>query len=151
MSIAQNTALFSILGVTYGGNGTTTFALPNLAGCVPMGWGQMPGGNNYTGPGELVGQAYVVLANNTMPSHTHSLSANFNLGDVAVPSSKTALCKASAGNGIYTDQTTSNTVPLAPQSLLPYPGAGGPHNNMQPFLACNFIVALNGLFPQRPG
>jgi microcystin-dependent protein len=151
MSISQNTALFSLIGTNFGGNGTTNFALPNLIGQVPMGWGQMPaGGNNYPSPGMQVGVAFVSLTSGTVPPHSHTLSANFNLGDVNVPSSNAVVCKASSGNGIYTDQTTSNQVPLAAQALLPFTGANNAHNNMQPYMACNFIVAMAGLFPSRP-
>ena len=147
LPISQNTALFSLFQTLYGGNGKTTFQLPNLLGRAPMGWGQGPG-TNYPGPGVQVGSIGVALTAANMAPHAHTLSGNIAVGDVGTPSDQTVLCRASTGNGIYTADTS--TVPMAAQALQGYPGQEKPypHNNVSPYLACNFIVALQGVFPQ---
>ncbi|HUI99957.1 MAG TPA: tail fiber protein [Usitatibacter sp.] len=149
LPVAQNQALFSIFKMMYGGNGSTIFLLPNLIANAPMGWGQGPT-YNYPGPGQVVGTAGVALVADNMAPHSHTLEGNFNLADLGKPAANTVVCKASSGSGIYTADT--GTTAMATQALQPYPGQQNPfpHNNISPYLACNFIVALQGVFPQKP-
>lgn len=146
LPVAQNQALYSIFKNMYGGSGAI-FMLPNLGAAAPMGWGQGPT-YNYPGPGQVVGSIGVSLTGDNMPPHTHALEGNFNLADLPKPAANTVICKASVGSGIYTADTS--TVPMAAQALQGYPGQEKPypHNNVSPYLACNFIVALQGVFPQ---
>jgi microcystin-dependent protein len=144
LSIAQNTALFSLLGTTYGGNGQTTFALPDLRGRGPMHPGQ---GNGLTDHvrGELDGSPSVTLINTEMPSHTHSLSGSNVPSDIDSPSPNAVLSRSAEG-AIYAPSGGAATLnPLA----LSINGGNQPHNNMQPYLAVTFIIALQGIFPPR--
>jgi microcystin-dependent protein len=144
MPLSQNTALFSLLGTTYGGDGKSTFALPNLQGRAPMHPGQGPGLSNRR-LGELGGSETVTLTQSEMPSHGHALrAATQDNADVNTITS-TASFAGSTGGALY--QTAPN-VTLSDQALAP---AGGslPHNNMQPFLTCYFCIALQGIFPPR--
>ncbi len=143
MPIPQNTALFSIVGVMYGGNGTTTFALPNLAGRAPLQAGQGPGlGERVQGiPG---GYEAVTLVNLQVPAHSHPLNATNAAADANAPTGGLPAVTARPTYG-----PSSNPVALAPESLAAQ-GGGGPHNNMQPYLALNFCIALQGIYPTRP-
>jgi microcystin-dependent protein len=145
LSIAQNTALFSILGTTYGGNGQTTFALPDLRGRVPMQQGQGPGLSPRT-LGEQGGSETVTLLSTQMPAHNHALICSNAQADASTPE----------GNVLAADQggATLNYIatPLnATMNPATVGAAGGsqPHQNMAPFLAVNFIIALEGIFPSR--
>jgi len=147
IAISQNTALFSLLGTNYGGNGQTTFALPDLRGRAPMHWGNGAGLSQYV-IGENAGENNVTLLTTEMPAHTHSISgatiANSTPG--ATPASNTLFTNSSP-NGVYA-AAVGTAVILAPQSIST---AGGslPHNNTQPYLAVNFIICLQGIFPAR--
>jgi microcystin-dependent protein len=147
LPISQNTALFSLLGTTYGGNGTTNFALPNLQGRAPMHSGNGPGLTPRV-LGEVGGENSVTLLSTEMPSHTHSISgaviANSNPGET--PASNT-LFTNSAPNQLY-GAVLGTAVNLAPQSIT-LTGGSQPHNNTQPYLAITFIIALQGIFPAR--
>lgn len=140
LSIAQNTALFSILGTTYGGNGQTTFALPDLRGRVPIQPGQGPGLSAYT-LGEQSGQETVTLISTQMPAHTHSLAANSGAANDTIPNgnilSEGTIYRSGAAN------TTMNPAAIGQA------GGNQPHPNMQPYTCVNFIIALEGLFPPR--
>jgi microcystin-dependent protein len=144
LKISQNTALFSILGTTYGGDGITTFGLPDLRGSVPMHPGSGPGLNSYQ-LGEKSGTENVTLNVAQMPSHNHSASASFNEADSASPQNKVwALLThnvKSYGNGV-SGQTMDN-------SAIGNTGDGQPHTNIQPYLCVNFIIALEGIYPSR--
>ena len=142
--ISQNTALFSLLGTTYGGDGKSNFALPNLQGCAPMHPGQGPGLSLHD-LGETGGSETVSLLESETPSHTHSIMAQNNPGNVKLPSPQVALSRA-AGENVY--GPAQNLVAMSDQTLAP---AGGdqPHNNMQPYLTLNFCIALQGVFPPR--
>jgi microcystin-dependent protein len=161
LSISQNTALFALLGTTYGGNGTTTFGLPDLRGRAIVGAGQGSGLSNYT-LGELAGSETVSLALNQTPVHSHAISATATLG----AQSGNANQQQPAANRVPAIPTIGTTVGLKLYSTQPpdtdiegaqiggnldLGGAGGsqPHNNVQPFLALNYIIALQGIFPSR--
>lgn len=146
LPISQNTALFSLLGTTYGGDGKSTFALPNLQGMAPLSAGQGPGLQIWD-LGESQGETSVSLLATEMPSHTHTLRANDAPADVAEPSS-TAVLTNSTGGAAYNTNTAANLAPMAFQALPPN-GGGQPHNNMQPYLTLNYCIALQGVFPPR--
>lgn len=146
LPISQNTALFSLLGTTYGGDGKSTFALPDMQGNAPMQPGQGAGLSLHD-LGETAGTAAVALLQSEIPVHTHTAQAQANPGNVKVPSSAVTLAR-SAGGSAYTTATTPLTQ-MSAQSIAP---AGGSlaHNNMQPYLTLNFCIALQGVFPPRP-
>jgi microcystin-dependent protein len=144
LSIAQNTALFSLLGTTFGGNGQTTFALPDLRGRVPMGWGQGPGLSPRT-LGEVGGSETVTLLTTQMPAHNHGFNAVSDAGDTSAPSGA-FLANTGALDREYKASGTS--VQMNPAAV----GAAGgsqPHDNLPPFLVLNFYIAVEGIFPSR--
>ena len=145
MPIAQNTALFSLLGTTYGGNGQGTFALPNLQGSAPMHPGQGPGLSPH-GLGEASGSETVTLVPAQIPAHTHTLQAVNAVASLNAPAPDRALARSSGGFAYQ--QSPANPVNLSPQALT---GVGGdqPHNNMMPYLTLNLCIALQGVFPPR--
>jgi len=141
MPISQNTALFSLLGTTYGGNGTSNFALPNLQGATPLQAGQGPGLSLYD-LGEAGGTETVTLPISQIPAHSHALQADASTATTGTPSQ--------GATALATTGTTSIYGPA--QNLMPMGDAIGgfqPHNNRQPYLAVNFIIALQGIFPPR--
>lgn len=144
LPLSQNTALFSLLGTTYGGNGKSNFALPNLQGSAPMHPGQGPGLSLHD-LGETGGSDTVTLLESEIPAHSHSLGAqNIPLGGVATPSGNTLNRPASG----FLFDTSNPTAAMSNQAIAP---AGGdqPHNNMQPYLTFYFNIALQGVFPPR--
>lgn len=150
LSIAQNTALFSILGTTYGGNGQTTFALPNLTGRAAVGNGQGPGLTPRS-LGETGGQATVTLLSTQMPQHNHGLNAatltpQNAAQNVASPTAQAQL-GLSAPNNIYIDPVAPDTALNA--SSISAAGGSVPHENAQPYLAISFCIAVFGIFPSR--
>lgn len=148
LSIAQNTALFSILGTTYGGNGQTTFALPNLQCRLPMHPGNGPGLTPKV-LGEEAGTETVTLLSSNMAPHTHPLMATNNDADNAHPVGNT-LAASSATQGTIANYT--NAAPsgqMNPGSIGPNAGGGQPVQILNPFLCVNFIIALVGIFPSR--
>jgi microcystin-dependent protein len=144
LPLSQNTALFSLLGTTYGGNGTSNFALPDLQGRAPMHPGQGPGLSLHD-LGETGGSETVTLLQSEIPAHSHILRATLDDADIAIPTPARVLAKASAN--LY-NPSNSPLVAMAPEGLTP---AGGslPHNNMMPYLTFNFNIALQGVFPPR--
>jgi microcystin-dependent protein len=147
LPLSQNTALFSLLGTTYGGNGKSNFALPNMQGNAPMHPGQGPGLSLHD-LGETGGSQTVSLLESEIPSHPHTMRASGDIADNNAPSATAMLATAvGRGNNLYIT-TTSPLVPLNDNALAP---AGGdqPHNNMQPFLTLNFCIALQGVYPPR--
>ncbi|HZI18136.1 MAG TPA: tail fiber protein [Pyrinomonadaceae bacterium] len=143
MPISQNTALFSLLGTTYGGDGKSTFALPDLMGRAPMHPGQGPGLSLYD-LGQLGGSETVTLLQSEIPVHTHTLRASLDDADVAIPAPTRSLAKGSSN--LYV--AASPNTPMAAQGLTPA-GGDAPHNNMQPYLTYYFNIALQGVFPPR--
>jgi microcystin-dependent protein len=148
LPISQNTALFSLLGVAYGGDGRTTFALPNLIGTVPMQQGQGPG-LSARDLGETGGSQSVTLLSSEMPAHSHVAQAvTASSGNANNPVGATW---ASARFGKVSQNLYSTVAPdiqMSPGALTPS-GGGQPHNNMPPYLAVTFIIALQGIFPSR--
>jgi len=144
MPISQNTALFSLLGTTYGGDGKSTFALPNLQGRAPMQPGQGPGLSLHD-LGEDSGSQTVTLLTTEMPAHPHTMRGDtVDTADTNVPSPSASFAQSSGGT-LY--QASSNTQ-LAAQALTPA-GGNQPHNNMQPYLTVYFNIALQGVYPPR--
>lgn len=136
LAINQNQALFAILGTTYGGNGTTTFALPNLQGATPTHMG--PGFNL----GQVGGEASHTLTTNEIPSHTHTLMASPNAADQSIPSTDRVLAQ---GNSAYNTAATGTMSSAA----IGTSGNNQPHNNMPPYLVVGFAIAMVGIFPSR--
>ncbi len=134
MSIPQNQALFALLGTTYGGDGVTTFALPNLKGRVPIGEG------NGTQLGESAGQTQVTLLSTQIPAHTHAVHASSSAGAEDPTDRGPAAAKT---YGPATELTN-----MAPEAVGPI-GGTQPHQNMQPYLTISYIVALTGIYPDR--
>jgi microcystin-dependent protein len=147
LSIQQNAALFSLLGTTYGGNGTLTFGLPDLRGRTPIHPGQGPGLPNYV-LGELAGtEATTVLASN-LPLHNHLMNANTSAGNSGSPA--TALLAAGptiSGSVALVYGTSANTTMLS--TALASAGGNQPVSILQPYLTLNYSIALNGIFPSR--
>ena len=145
LPLSQNTALFSLLGTTYGGNGKSNFALPDLQGRAPMHPGQGPGLSLHD-LGETGGSDTVTLLESEMPAHSHALRMFQNdPADRFTPSGNT-LCRSNNG------QAWAPPNPLSPMSASALAPAGGdqPHNNLQPYLTFYFCIALQGVFPPRP-
>jgi microcystin-dependent protein len=144
LSIAQNTALFSLLGTTYGGNGQTTFALPDLRGRFPNGSGQGPGLSNYS-LGQMSGTESVTLTPQQMPLHTHQLMAYSEDGNQGNPNPH-VLATAGGSPPPY-----SNQMPNVQMASAAIGNAGGsqPFQALPPYLTLNYIIALQGIFPSR--
>ena len=148
MPISQNTALFALLGTYYGGDGKSTFALPDLVGSSPIhiGFAQPGSGLSTYSLGEQAGSDTITLLQSEIPVHTHSMmAATLDPADVNVPS-PTASFAPSTGGTLY--QSTPNGQ-AGFQALAPA-GGGAPHNNLMPYLTLNFCIALQGVFPPRP-
>jgi len=146
LSISQNTALFSLLGTTYGGNGTSNFALPNLQGCVPMHQGTGAGLTPRV-LGETGGTQTVTLLSNEVPVHVHT----FNCGSGSKGDNNTVAGQVLADEKtgtIQTYATASDGTTMSPQMIAATP-ASQPHENMQPYQCLNFIIALQGIYPAR--
>jgi len=140
MAISQNTALFSLLGTTYGGNGQTTFALPDLRGRASMHYGQGPGLSNYA-IGEVAGTESVTLINVQMPMHNHTLNASSGQKLNTTP------LNSNLGAAQIYNSTTLDS-PMAAGSIG-FSGGNQPHENRQPFLVLNWCICINGIFPSR--
>lgn len=145
LSISQNSALFALLGTTYGGNGVTTFALPDMRGRTLVHAGQGPGLSPRP-QGEMGGAERHTLIVPEMPAHTHQLRASSSEGDTHLPTD------AVPANTKVLDKEYSTAAPNVSMNMQAAGIAGGsqPHNNMQPFVALKCIIALQGIFPQRP-
>jgi len=147
LSIASNTALFSLLGTTYGGNGVNTFGLPDLRGRVPIQPGQGPGLSLHD-LGERAGVESLTLLATEMPQHTHAVSASNANGNSDAAAGRFAARSASAVQQYSTNADAIDTTLSA--AAVGSSGGSQPHNNMQPYLVLNFIIALQGIYPPRP-
>jgi microcystin-dependent protein len=147
LPIAQNTALFALLGTTYGGDGRTNFALPNLQGAAPLHAGQGPGLSNYA-LGQTGGETQVTLLNAQLASHTHPVLGTSTPGTAVDPGNAVwGVAAVARGTQMYADNPGSG----AQMNPLAFSPSGGnqPHNNLPPYLTLTFIIALQGIFPAR--
>ncbi|MBE1162467.1 phage tail protein [Dyella acidiphila] len=150
LPIQQNTALFSLLGVQYGGNGTTNFQLPNLQGRTPTGSGPSADPGWQPSPytiGEVAGVENVTLIGQQLPMHTHPVNATTATGNSKTPANALLGTSNSTTIPVFAAGGT-NTVPLYPPTIS-MTGGSGPHGNMQPFRVINFNIALTGIYPSR--
>jgi microcystin-dependent protein len=153
LPLSQNTALFSLLGTTYGGDGKSTFGLPNLQGSVPMFYGQGPGLGLYD-IGETGGSQTVTLLDSEMPSHIHTLQAITAAGTTLTPNGNLLAeglwddGQGHNGGLQYYSGTQAPNVNSGAQATG-FTGSSFPHNNMMPYLTLNFCIALQGVFPPR--
>jgi microcystin-dependent protein len=146
LPISQNTALFSLLGTFYGGDGKSTFALPDLQDSVPIHQGQGSGLSEYF-LGQTGGSQSVTLLTSEMPFHTHSVQAyDGDPADNRIPAPNMALGTPDPGN-VY-NTSNAGLTQMAPQALSPT-GGSLPHNNLMPYLVVNFCIAMQGVFPPR--
>jgi microcystin-dependent protein len=147
LSISQNTALFSLVGTFYGGNGTSNFALPNLQSSAVVGAGQGIGLSPYE-VGQVGGSPTVTVLQTQLPQHTHQLLSGPNSGrhGVATPGPAVALADGAQGDQVYAALANNNA--MAPNAIA---NAGGnqPHNNLMPYLTLNFCIAMQGIYPSR--
>lgn len=154
MSISQNAALFSLLGTNFGGNGTSTFGLPDLRGRVPNGQGQGPGLSSYD-MGQTAGEEAVTLTQQTVPQHNHSLMAYTGEGTTTQPAGGLPAQGDASGKHGHTTQFTfyhagAPNVSLASSQCTPAGGGSSiPHVNIQPSLAATWCIALTGVYPSR--
>ncbi len=146
LPISQNTALFSLLGTTYGGDGKSNFALPNMEGSAPMAPGQGPGLSQHD-LGEVNGSEFVTLLQSETPLHNHGLMASVPPALLFAPSSSTGLAR-SVGGPAY--QASNAGLVQMNAAAVQLNGSNQPHNNMMPYLTLNFCIALQGVFPSRP-
>jgi microcystin-dependent protein len=147
LPIEQNTALFSVIGTMYGGDGRTTFALPDLRGRAPLHAGHGPGLTPYV-PGERIGTATVRLTEREIPAHGHELLASPDAGELQAPASDRALAR-STGGFAYRADAAGELVAMDPRAVAAS-GSGIPHDNMPPVLVVSFCIALQGVYPPRP-
>jgi microcystin-dependent protein len=144
LPIAQNTALFALLGTNYGGNGQTTFALPDLRGRTPVHAGSSVNGS--ISLGEQGGAEAVTLSTSQLPAHAHTLSGSSDLANASAPGGALPAAKPRGGISRYAP-AGSNTV-MASGSVTPA-GGSQPHNNMQPYLVLSWLISVEGIFPSR--
>ncbi len=145
LPLSQNTALFSLLGTTYGGDGKSNFALPNMQGNAPMHPGQGPGLSLHD-LGEQAGSETVTLLESEIPSHSHQARAHgADPADLNAPGTNDSLARSSNG---FAYAAPSALAAMSSSALAPT-GGSGPHNNMQPYLTLNFCIALQGVYPPR--
>jgi microcystin-dependent protein len=144
LPISQNTALFSLLGTTYGGDGKSTFALPDLMDRVPMHPGQGQGLSLHD-LGEESGVEFVTLIQSEIPGHSHALQANVLSADLTAPSPARVMARSNGGEAYH---APTDLVQMHPQALA-VAGGNQPHNNLMPYLTLNFCIALQGVFPPR--
>ena len=150
LPISQNQALFSLLGTQYGGNGTTTFALPDLRSRTPVGYASSvdPG---WQPPAVQIGQSggveNVTLLQTNIPAHTHAVNASTTPGNNRIPSNGVYATNTTAGQALYA-ASTGPVVPMNPATVAPS-GGNQPHPNLQPYTTINFCIALQGIFPSR--
>ncbi|MEO7589168.1 MAG: tail fiber protein [Arachnia sp.] len=142
MPISSNTALYSLLGTTYGGDGRTNFALPDLRGRLPLGSGHGPGLSDYT-QGQLGGQEQVTLQAGQLPAHNHTVAASSSATGKNPSNAFPAVTPDGVSYGTSADMSMNPT-------MVGGGGAGQPHENRQPFIALNWCIATQGVYPSRP-
>ena len=148
LSIAQWTAVFALVGTTYGGNGQTTFGVPDLRGRVPVGPGQGPGLPNFQ-LGEMAGEASHTLTVNELPAHVHPATAPAaTASTTATPTNALATGPATLGAGV-SKNFGAPTANMAAPPVVGITGGSQPHNNLQPYLGMNYIMCVEGIFPSR--
>jgi microcystin-dependent protein len=150
LPLSQNTALFSLLGTTYGGDGESTFGLPNLQGSIPVHYGQGNGLSEYD-LGEIGGETSVTLLSSEMPQHSHttpSAMANTARGTLAAPATNATI--GTTGRGVQPVYVATGTSVQMSYEGLSIAGSVFPHNNLMPYLTLNYIICLSGFFPPRP-
>jgi len=152
LAISSNTAVFSLLGTTYGGNGTTNFQLPNLQGRAPIGFGQSAGTSNYV-LGQSGGVETVTLTTSQIPSHSHLINVNSSPGGAAPGTTTYLAAGPSTGSGpnasvlnIYTASSPNATIS---PSTVATTGGSQPFTVVQPYLAVSYVIAMTGVFPSR--
>ena len=145
LAISSNTALFSILGTTFGGDGRTTFGLPDLRGRVPIQQGSGPGLSSYS-LGQHAGQESVTVSGDQMPSHSHAVGCTSENGNQDSPTGHRPAAEAVVGASVWGDQAASGTMAA---DMVQNTGGNGAHDNRQPYLAVNFIICLFGVYPSR--
>jgi len=143
LNISSNPTLYSLLGTTYGGDGTTTFALPDLRGRVPVHFGQLTGGSYYT-LGNQGGSETHTLTLNELPSHSHTLSGENVAGNLDNPSGNVL-----ANTNAYVVNPNSTTIAAMDANSINQPGGYGAHDNVMPFQVLNYIICTQGMFPPR--
>ena len=150
LPISQNTALFALLGTFYGGDGKSTFALPNFQGSAPVSVGQSSGGSAYY-LGQQAGTPYVTLITSEIPVHNHTAQA-YTVGNANKnsPAGNTWGKPGVARQPIANYNSAPGTSPQMAFTALTIAGGSLPHNNMPPYLVLNFVIAMQGVFPQRP-
>jgi microcystin-dependent protein len=152
IAIASNTALFSILGTTYGGNGTTTFQLPNLQSRVCVGVGSGPGLSNYS-LGQVGGSETVTLTTQEMPAHTHAANGSYapfvqgGSGDESNPTA--GYVAITPGSDIFAGNSNITMGPINVSATLTPNGGNQPHENQQPYLGMNYVLCMYGIYPSR--
>ncbi|HWB07112.1 MAG TPA: tail fiber protein [Verrucomicrobiales bacterium] len=147
LAIAQNQALFALLGTNYGGNGITTFALPDLRGRIPIHPGQGPGLSPYT-LGQVGGSESHLLTLNEMPAHSHQtqVAVTSNAGNKQTPAGNSIATDGAGGTAGFSDGATNGTLGGVTAGSM---GGGQPHSIVQPFLGINYIIAMEGIFPSQ--
>ena len=146
LPISQNTALFSLLGTYYGGDGRSNFALPNLQGSIALSMGEGPGLSQYA-LGEVGGETQVTLLTSEIPAHTHTLPVSSADGKINTPSSADFL--GAVGGGLSKKAAAYATTPNGNMATQGTAGSSQAHNNMAPYLTLNYCIALQGIFPPR--
>lgn len=146
LSIAQNSALFSLLGTTYGGDGITTFALPDLRGRVPNGQGSGPGLSNYQ-MGQAAGSEQVTLLQTQMPQHNHLMEVSDQPASQSSPANHILAVPGVGGEPLSAYGTSPDAI--ADPRSIGMAGSNQPHQNMQPYLTMNYCIAVEGIFPSR--
>lgn len=147
MQIAQNQALFALLGTQFGGNGTTTFALPDLRSRIPIGGGQLSGGSGYT-VGQRGGVEQVTLISTQLPTHAHQVTGTLQTSDSPESGDPTNNLPATAGRSQFTNGAANATMG-AVTGTTSTAGGSQPHENRMPYIALNYVIALQGIFPSR--
>lgn len=151
LSIAQNQALFSLLGTTYGGNGQTTFALPDMRGRTPISFGSSvdPGWQGAVNLGQVGGVENVTLLANNIPPHTHQAKASIAAGNNRIPSNRVYATSTNTATPIALYAPSTGTPVAMNPATVGQSGGNQPHPNMQPYNTINFCIALQGIFPSR--